>query len=360
MSLVMPCPVLYIGVTAQEARPQELEGGGFNNDFLSNIWTFYSCVCVSNNESISFQMSGKEMCSLRKDDFCSRAPVFVGDILWEHLQLLQSECDREQAALKNAPPKLSEIAQNPAAISPTPPPPRAHPAYLTASPPPHRPYSAHYQPPSPSAHTLSVYPPFATSSHPSAAANHSPPLMYSDCSSSSPQRPPQSPPRVYATLESAGGGAAPPPRLFSPAAAAGCRASPQYHSQSPRPVSPSQQQQQHTAIKSEYPAYPGYLTSGTLYPGHQYPRTAPGYPSHNLHPGHAQFPAVYGGHQGYAPAAYPLFQSGHGMAAMDGHAAQQYQLGGRWPSSESHPGAYQVKTLFLSMPLRCYRLHSNM
>jgi hypothetical protein len=299
------------------------------------------------------------MCSLRKDDFCSRAPVFVGDILWEHLQLLQSECDREQAALKNAPPKLSEIAQNPAAISPTPPPPRTHSAYLTASPPPHRPYSAHYQPPSPSAHTLSVYPPFATSSHPSAAVNHSPPLMYSDCSSSSPQRPPQSPPRVYATLESAGGAAPPPPRLFSPAAAAGCRASPQYHSQSPRPVSPSQQQQQQlTAIKSEYSAYPGYLTGGTLYPGHQYPRTAPGYPTHSLHPGHAQFPAVYGGHQGYSPAAaYPLFQGGHSMAAMDG---QQYQLGGRWPSSESHPGAYQVKPLFLSMPLWCYRLHSNM
>ena len=51
------------------------------------------------------------MCSLNKDDFCSKAPVFVGDILWEHLQLLQSECDRdERSALKNAAPKLSETS----------------------------------------------------------------------------------------------------------------------------------------------------------------------------------------------------------------------------------------------------------
>ena len=50
------------------------------------------------------------MCGLSKDDFCARAPVFVGDILWEHLQLLQQECDKDKAALKNAPPKLSEIS----------------------------------------------------------------------------------------------------------------------------------------------------------------------------------------------------------------------------------------------------------
>ena len=55
-------------------------------------------------------MNGREMCGLSKDDFCARAPVFVGDILWEHLQLLQQECDKDKAALKNAPPKLSEIS----------------------------------------------------------------------------------------------------------------------------------------------------------------------------------------------------------------------------------------------------------
>ncbi len=52
------------------------------------------------------------MCALKKDDFCSKAPVFVGDILWEHLLLLQAECDKEEprSALKNAAPKLSETA----------------------------------------------------------------------------------------------------------------------------------------------------------------------------------------------------------------------------------------------------------
>ena len=55
-------------------------------------------------------MNGKEMCSLKKDDFCGVAPVFVGDILWEHLQLLQQECDKELSALKYAAPKLSETS----------------------------------------------------------------------------------------------------------------------------------------------------------------------------------------------------------------------------------------------------------
>ncbi len=52
------------------------------------------------------------MCALKKDDFCSKAPVFVGDILWEHLLLLQAECDKEEprSALKNAAPKISETA----------------------------------------------------------------------------------------------------------------------------------------------------------------------------------------------------------------------------------------------------------
>lgn len=53
------------------------------------------------------------MCSLRKDDFCFKAPVFVGDILWEHLQLLQAECDKDKYALRNAAPKLSEISTAP-------------------------------------------------------------------------------------------------------------------------------------------------------------------------------------------------------------------------------------------------------
>jgi hypothetical protein len=277
-------------------------------------------------------MCGREMCSLRKDDFCSRAPVFVGDILWEHLQLLQSEVDREQAALKNAPPKLSEIAQNPAAISPTPPPPRSYPVHLTASPSHHhRPYSAHHYPPSASSPPHQT--PYPTASRASIVYAHSPPHVYSDCSNSSPQRPPQSPPRVYTTLESSSAGGT-VPRMYSPAA---CGASPHhYPSQSPRPDSPLHQQATAATIKSEYPTYPSY-PGGSLYAGHQYGRGA--YPPHHLpHP--SQFPAAYGGHQGY-PAAYPLFQSGHAAANTESHAMSSYQ---RWSgAAESQPGAYQVK-----------------
>ena len=53
------------------------------------------------------------MCSLKKDDFCFKAPVFVGDILWEHLQLLQAECDKDKYTLRNVAPKLSEISTAP-------------------------------------------------------------------------------------------------------------------------------------------------------------------------------------------------------------------------------------------------------
>ena len=65
-------------------------------------------------------MSGKEMCGLSKEEFCSRAPVFVGDILWEHLVLLQQDVDREKAALKNAPSNLSETSTDPVSLPPSP------------------------------------------------------------------------------------------------------------------------------------------------------------------------------------------------------------------------------------------------
>lgn len=66
-------------------------------------------------------MTGKEMCGLSKEEFCTRAPVFVGDILWEHLVLLQQDVDREKAALKNAPSTLSEISTEPVSLPPSPP-----------------------------------------------------------------------------------------------------------------------------------------------------------------------------------------------------------------------------------------------
>lgn len=36
-----------------------------------------------------FRMKGKDICAMGKDAFLARAPAFVGDILWEHLELLQ-------------------------------------------------------------------------------------------------------------------------------------------------------------------------------------------------------------------------------------------------------------------------------
>lgn len=36
-----------------------------------------------------FRMKGKDICAMGKDAFLTQAPAFVGDILWEHLELLQ-------------------------------------------------------------------------------------------------------------------------------------------------------------------------------------------------------------------------------------------------------------------------------
>lgn len=34
-------------------------------------------------------MTGKQICAMGKESFLARAPAFMGDILWEHLELLQ-------------------------------------------------------------------------------------------------------------------------------------------------------------------------------------------------------------------------------------------------------------------------------
>ena len=41
-------------------------------------------------------MSGFEMCQLTKDEFLDRTPGCVGDILYEHLQLLQHDAERNE------------------------------------------------------------------------------------------------------------------------------------------------------------------------------------------------------------------------------------------------------------------------
>ncbi|XP_017769215.1 PREDICTED: ETS-like protein pointed [Nicrophorus vespilloides] len=43
-----------------------------------------------------FHMKGKDICAMGKDAFQARAPAFVGDILWEHLELLQKDVERER------------------------------------------------------------------------------------------------------------------------------------------------------------------------------------------------------------------------------------------------------------------------
>lgn len=46
----------------------------------------FSLECIPLHQ---FRMKGKDMCAMGKDAFSARAPAFVGDILWEHLELLQ-------------------------------------------------------------------------------------------------------------------------------------------------------------------------------------------------------------------------------------------------------------------------------
>lgn len=41
----------------------------------------------------NFRMTGKEMCAMPREAFLSLAPPFVGDILWEHLDLLQKDAE---------------------------------------------------------------------------------------------------------------------------------------------------------------------------------------------------------------------------------------------------------------------------
>lgn len=32
---------------------------------------------------------GKDICAMGREEFVARAPAFMGDILWEHLEILQ-------------------------------------------------------------------------------------------------------------------------------------------------------------------------------------------------------------------------------------------------------------------------------
>ena len=53
------------------------------------------------------QLTGKEVCSLSKEEFLKRSPDFMGDILWAHLEILQKDVDRG-ANIENVPSNYSD------------------------------------------------------------------------------------------------------------------------------------------------------------------------------------------------------------------------------------------------------------
>ena len=65
----------------------------------------------------SLAVPGKQLCSLNKQEFISRAPLFMGDILWAHLEILQRESVSTQE--KEADLHYTDLGPS----LPTPPPP---------------------------------------------------------------------------------------------------------------------------------------------------------------------------------------------------------------------------------------------
>ncbi|XP_019870985.1 ETS-like protein pointed isoform X2 [Aethina tumida] len=61
----------------------------------------FSLECIPLHQ---FRMKGKDICAMGKDTFSARAPAFVGDILWEHLELLQKDVEKERALSQNIVP----------------------------------------------------------------------------------------------------------------------------------------------------------------------------------------------------------------------------------------------------------------
>jgi len=168
-------------------------------DWAANEFQLYSETVTSFIRT--FKMTGKAMCELSKEEFCRQAPVFVGDILWEHLVLLQQDVDREKLELKNVPLNLSETSTEPVSMPPSPPqtyqPHSPKKSYHAPSP------QKSYHAPSPhrSYHSASPHPNY----HPP-----SPPLTYTNLdttqTTSAPQQTRQpSPPPIkseYLTLKS--------------------------------------------------------------------------------------------------------------------------------------------------------------
>lgn len=54
-------------------------------------------------------ITGREVCAMTKDQFLARAPPFMGDILWAHLEILQRDVDKEESSrVENVPTNFSE------------------------------------------------------------------------------------------------------------------------------------------------------------------------------------------------------------------------------------------------------------
>ena len=56
----------------------------------------------------SLSMSGKELCGMNKQEFITRSPQYMGDILWAHLEILQRESE-QPSSLPVAPPSVLDI-----------------------------------------------------------------------------------------------------------------------------------------------------------------------------------------------------------------------------------------------------------
>ena len=103
----------------------------------------------------SLSMSGKELCAMNKQDFISRAPLFMGDILWAHLEILQRETDQDVKPVPVSsssyyPPNKTYTELEPP-VSRPPPPVTSHYYHPPAPPPPYYhsytpspPYSTHH------------------------------------------------------------------------------------------------------------------------------------------------------------------------------------------------------------------------
>lgn len=72
-------------------------------------WATREFSLPSAGSTTDINMSGKEMCSLSKEAFLARFPPFMGDILFEHLDILQKDVEKdEHPNLENVPSNLYE------------------------------------------------------------------------------------------------------------------------------------------------------------------------------------------------------------------------------------------------------------